>query len=938
MKIKLLLLVFTLFIVTAYTQDSLQTFLPISNTGVAEFHQLYPEYDGRGTIILVLDTGVDMGIDGLTKTTTGDIKVIDVQDFTGEGDVQLYEAEIDEEDDKQFFINEETGYKIFGADKLTYHAVDDKYFIGAFKESGLINSSSRAADLNGNGSENDEYIVIAFKTMVEEDQFWIAYMDTDGDKDISDEFAHRNYKDDLQSFTIKMETGLAPLTMGINIFPDEKRVSIHFDDGAHGTHVAGIAAGNDIGETGLTGIAPGAYVISLKLGNNLYTGGATITESMKKAYLYADKISRERKETCIINMSFGIGSEIEGRAEMEKFLAELVKDNPYLYICTSNGNDGPGISTAGLPAASEFVLSSGAVLTTEVARDLYGTGLENDIILYFSSRGGEVSKPDVCSPGASTSTVPNWARGDRFWGTSMASPYSAGVASLLLSAMKVEFPDVKIPSLLVYNAIRESSTKMEGYSYLDQGSGYINVVNAFNLLKKYIENGEVNKFETYSITSTAPNMPDGKASNLYLRNGSFITGNEKFNFTVRRNNFQNTDKFYRVYNLKCSEDWLIPVQQKIYIRNNQSAVVTVKFDKKKMTEPGLYSGKIKAYRDDKSKFPEFEMLATVVIPYEFSLENNYERSWTDKKIDVGQIDRYFINLPAGQTTMKISLSRNEKEYAMTRFRVFDPDGIELDGSSVLYSVDGDNVVDKYYYILSSGVYEVDVEGYFRAEYVSQYNFGVKFFGIDRMDEHQLSVDDNTLLVINNFNNAIGFNLSGKILGYERKHKVELKGYEHFKLPFTFNPGESSKEFILKLTKEDFNLVTDFAFLIYDQDGIAVSSNGLSYSEGSISVINDPENTQYTLELIPAFTHAEGEMVIEVIENTEFTDQESFNVNYAGSSNFTLYPNIPTELNCEFGELTMTVPADGKLYGKIYLESASNKKVETEMLVYISLPK
>jgi len=938
MKIKSLLLLVLLLSISIFSQDSVQTFLSLTNTGVAEFHQLYPEYDGRGTIILVLDTGVDMGIDGLTHTSTGEVKVIDVQDFTGEGDVQLYEADIDEEDDKKMFINEDMNLKVFGADKLTYHSVDDEYFIGAFEESKLINSSSGAADLNGNGTTDDMYMIIAFKTMVEDEQFWIAYFDTDGDGDISDEFPLRDYKADQQSFTILNQEGLAPLTIGLNIFPEEKRVSLHFDDGAHGTHVAGIAAGFDIGGTGLNGVAPGAYIISCKLGNNLYAGGATVTESMKQAYLYADNISKEREEPCIINMSFGIGSEIEGRSEMAQFLAGLLKDNPYLYVCNSNGNEGPGISTTGLPAASEYVLSSGAILPREVGRDLYSADLDRDIVLYFSSRGGEVNKPDICSPGASTSTVPNWAGGDRFWGTSMASPYSAGVVSLLMSAMRSEFPDVKIPSQLVFTAIRESATKMDGYSYLDQGSGYINVIEAFNLLKKYVNDGEVKNIETYTITSIAPNMPDGKAPSLYLRNGSFLDGNEKFNFIVRRNNFQQVDKFYRVYKIQCDEDWLIPVQKKTYIRNNQPAVVTVKFDKSKMTEPGLYSGKIKAYRNDKSKFPEFEMLATVMIPNNFSFENNYKMNWADKKINTGDIDRYFINFPAGQTSVKISLTRNPEEYTMTRFHLFDPDGIEAGRSSVLYSVDNENSVEEIYYNLEPGVYEVDVEGYFRAEGISQYNLAIKFCGIDRLDDKTVSRGNNSITVLDAFNFTEKVSLSGKIIGYEKKHIVKLKGSKHYKYPFTFNTGEASKNFVLNLSKEDFNKVTDFAMLILDEEGVAVSKDGLSYSEGSVSVKNNSneENAKYTLELIPAFTNETDSMTIKVTEKTELVNSKNVNVTFAGKNSVTLYPNIPAELNCEFDDIDQVIPEDSTVYGKIFFESAANGKIISELPINFKL--
>jgi hypothetical protein len=178
-----------------YSQDSTQSFLSLSNTGVNEFLKTHPEYDGRGTIILIFDTGVDMGVDGLTHTSTGEVKVIDVQDFTGQGDVQLYDAEIEEKDEISFFINEEMNYKVMCANKLTYYSVDNTYYIGVFKERSLINSGSKSADLNHNGTTDDNYMMVTFKTMAEEDQFWVAYVDTDGDGDISDEFPLHNYRD-----------------------------------------------------------------------------------------------------------------------------------------------------------------------------------------------------------------------------------------------------------------------------------------------------------------------------------------------------------------------------------------------------------------------------------------------------------------------------------------------------------------------------------------------------------------------------------------------------------------------------------------------------------------------------------------------------------------------------------------------------------------------
>jgi tripeptidyl-peptidase II len=927
MKTIKILWLFIFAVLTIYSQDSEQTFLSVSATGVKEFHETYPEYDGRGTIILILDTGVDIGVDGLTQTTTGEIKFIDVQDFTHQGDVQLFEADVETDDGKTIFEDDEEIYMVTASSSLQYSPTDDEYFIGGFDEERFVNSRSGAGDLNGDGDMEDVYVLVAFETSENGESFWVVYLDLNGNGDISDDRPLRNYNENQDAFAFEYPGDLPPLTMGLNVLPDEKIVSFHFDDGSHGTHVAGIAGGNHIGGIDLSGIAPGAQMMSLKLGNNLYSGGCTVTESMKKAYLYADKISKEVEVPCVINMSFGIGSEIEGHAEMEAFLEKLTEENPYLYISLGSGNEGPGISTPGLPSASNAVFSSGAILTQEVGRDLYGATLNRDIILYFSSRGGEVRKPDVCSPGACTSTVPNWTGWDRFWGTSMAAPYSAGVMSLLLSASSQEYPDIKIPSQLLYKAIRESANYMEGYNQLDQGHGYINAMNAYKLLKKYIDDSEIEKFETYSVSSLVPNFPFGIGTTLYLRNGSIIKEQDKFSFVIRRNNFQGNDKFYRSYVLESDSDWLIPVQKKTYIRNNQYTTIDVKLDQSKMNIPGLNVARITAYRDDITRFPEFEMLATVVMPYSFTKENNYMLNLEKKKVEQGLVDRYFVELPAGQTAMNVNLTSVKNEYARVRFRIFDPNGVGIDLSSTLNTSDNESEIEETYFDLAPGVYEIDVEGHFLAEDTSNYNLSVQFFGINRLDDETVSETNNTIEIVDYFGNGENYTITGQFDGYESSQNITIQGNEKFRMPFVLRKGEESKEFRLEISKEDYNKLTDLALIIYDSDGIDVSNSALGYRTGSVTINNysREDSSEYVFEIVPGFANESSSAQIKVTEFTTFKADYGFNVVSDRKTNVTLYPSLPKKLEIYFDVPNEYFPENAELIGTITFESSATKE-------------
>lgn len=57
--------------------------LPKSETEAQDFISSNPRFDGRGIIVGILDTGVDPGAIGLSKTSDGKVKVIDIIDCSG---------------------------------------------------------------------------------------------------------------------------------------------------------------------------------------------------------------------------------------------------------------------------------------------------------------------------------------------------------------------------------------------------------------------------------------------------------------------------------------------------------------------------------------------------------------------------------------------------------------------------------------------------------------------------------------------------------------------------------------------------------------------------------------------------------------------------------------------------------------------------------------
>jgi hypothetical protein len=309
-------------------------------------------------------------------------------------------------------------------------------------------------------------------------------------------------------------------------------------------------------------------------------------------------------------------------------------------------------------------------------------------------------------------------------------------------------------------------------------------------------------------------------------------------------------------------------------------------------------------------------------------------NWRDQTINQGMIKRYFVKVPAGQNSMKITLSRDasSNKYSRCKYFLSDNNGIQIHQSAVLYSVNKDEKIENYYYDLEPGIYEIDMDGFFLASDPSTYNLGVEFLSLQTIDAKEVSSNNKRIELVNYFNETKTYNINSEMLGYQRNYDLMVDGNDTYKMPFTITKGEGSKEFAFTLSKEDFGKTTDFAFQILDEKGKAIGKDGLSYRTGSISIDmpTDKDTANFVLEIIPAFASKELTADLGVKEITFFSAHISVDAKNIGKTSLTLYPNNIKYVDFSFSKPEMNIPSVATGYGKLYFKSPSTGKTEYEL--------
>lgn len=275
--------------------------------------------------------------------------------------------------------------------------------------------------------------------------------------------------------------GIAIVDTGLSPHPDYRsRITgwydtLHgeknpYDDSGHGSHVAGIAAGNGSLSYGrFKGIAPEASLIGIKVLDRKGNGYIThIMRGLDWILRYRDKLNIR-----IVNISIG-ANDFETFHEDSAFVQKVnTLWDMGIVVVAAAGNKGPEPYTISAPGNSRKIITVGSSDFFHVTQRYSGPKKQ----IAHSGTGPTlacIKKPDVIAPGSrivSCSSFQRSSDGKPYQeksGTSMSTPVVSGAIALLLS----RYPDMTPREVKI--RLKNTSTDLH-MPHDKQGWGLLNV-------------------------------------------------------------------------------------------------------------------------------------------------------------------------------------------------------------------------------------------------------------------------------------------------------------------------------------------------------------------------------------------------------------------------------------------------------------------------------
>lgn len=241
---------------------------------------------------------------------------------------------------------------------------------------------------------------------------------------------------------------------GMNFTSDHNGKSSDFsDNNGHGTHICGIISAAYNRKNSMSGVAPHAKLLVLKvLGED---GSGDISPIIKAINMAINWRGAGGKRVNVIGMSFGTEQNYK---ELEEAVNRAADNN--ILVVTAAGNDGDG---------------------THKTDEIIYPGYYNSVIQVGASNINDEPAPfsnsnkhlDIIAPGVDILSLGLNNNYTVMSGTSMACPHVAGGAALIISYYLKEYGYVPSRKEVIYQMIRNS--RKLSYSRSEVGYGLLNL-------------------------------------------------------------------------------------------------------------------------------------------------------------------------------------------------------------------------------------------------------------------------------------------------------------------------------------------------------------------------------------------------------------------------------------------------------------------------------